>query len=143
MREKVAVGRQNRLSTLSFLSSPASKVVGVERFELPTSCSQSRRATRLRYTPTDGKEYCREESYLATYRWSNHLSSRILISLLRKKIREILPLKITLALSQEREWARKYSMAIMSLVKSNLNLPRRLKTGKSQVISDPHSRSCS
>ncbi len=28
------------------------KMVGVERFELPTSCSQSRRATRLRYTPT-------------------------------------------------------------------------------------------
>ncbi len=28
-----------------------SKLVGVERFELPTSCSQSRRATRLRYTP--------------------------------------------------------------------------------------------
>ena len=27
-------------------------VVGVERFELPTSCSQSKRATRLRYTPT-------------------------------------------------------------------------------------------
>ncbi len=27
-------------------------MVGVERFELPTSCSQSRRATRLRYTPT-------------------------------------------------------------------------------------------
>ena len=27
------------------------KLVGVERFELPTSCSQSRRATRLRYTP--------------------------------------------------------------------------------------------
>ena len=26
-------------------------VVGVKRFELPTSCSQSRRATRLRYTP--------------------------------------------------------------------------------------------
>ena len=26
-------------------------VVGVERFELPTSCSQSRRATKLRYTP--------------------------------------------------------------------------------------------
>src|SRR5690242_305182 len=26
-------------------------MVGVERFELPTSCSQSRRATRLRYTP--------------------------------------------------------------------------------------------
>jgi hypothetical protein len=29
----------------------ADKLVGVERFELPTSCSQSRRATRLRYTP--------------------------------------------------------------------------------------------
>ena len=29
------------------------KLVGVERFELPTSCTQSRRATRLRYTPTD------------------------------------------------------------------------------------------
>ena len=29
----------------------AEKLVGVERFELPTSCSQSRRATRLRYTP--------------------------------------------------------------------------------------------
>src|SRR5574340_233399 len=26
-------------------------LVGVERFELPTSCSQSKRATRLRYTP--------------------------------------------------------------------------------------------
>ncbi len=31
--------------------SVAGKLVGVERFELPTSCSQSRRATRLRYTP--------------------------------------------------------------------------------------------
>jgi hypothetical protein len=30
---------------------PLQGVVGVERFELPTSCSQSRRATRLRYTP--------------------------------------------------------------------------------------------
>ncbi len=27
------------------------KLVGVEGFEPPTSCSQSRRATRLRYTP--------------------------------------------------------------------------------------------
>ncbi len=26
-------------------------MVGVERFELPTSWSQTRRATRLRYTP--------------------------------------------------------------------------------------------
>ena len=30
-------------------------LVGVERFELPTSCSQSRRATRLRYTPISNK----------------------------------------------------------------------------------------
>ena len=29
----------------------AHKLVGVEGFEPPTSCSQSRRATRLRYTP--------------------------------------------------------------------------------------------
>src|SRR5690606_33454234 len=29
-------------------------MVGVEGFEPPTSCSQSRRATRLRYTPPDG-----------------------------------------------------------------------------------------
>ena len=29
------------------------KVVGVEGFEPPTSCSQSRRATRLRYTPLE------------------------------------------------------------------------------------------
>ena len=29
------------------------KLVGVERFELPTSCSQSRRATGLRYTPRE------------------------------------------------------------------------------------------
>jgi hypothetical protein len=28
-------------------------VVGVEGFEPPTSCSQSRRATKLRYTPID------------------------------------------------------------------------------------------
>src|SRR6185369_10657529 len=31
-------------------------LVGVERFELPTSCSQSRRATRLRYTPKIGRQ---------------------------------------------------------------------------------------
>src|SRR5690606_36280444 len=30
-----------------------SRMVGVEGFEPPTSCSQSRRATRLRYTPAD------------------------------------------------------------------------------------------
>ncbi len=29
------------------------RLVGVEGFEPPTFCSQSRRATRLRYTPED------------------------------------------------------------------------------------------
>ena len=34
-------------------------LVGVEGFEPPTSCSQSRRATRLRYTPmTDFEQGC-------------------------------------------------------------------------------------
>ena len=45
-----------RLSLLVPINGPATLrvlciLVGVERFELPTSCSQSRRATRLRYTP--------------------------------------------------------------------------------------------
>ena len=34
-----------------FAPSTATVLVGVEGFEPPTSCSQSRRATRLRYTP--------------------------------------------------------------------------------------------
>jgi hypothetical protein len=34
----------------------------VERFELPTSCSQSRRATRLRYTPKRQK-YSANEAF--------------------------------------------------------------------------------
>ena len=33
-------------------------LVGVERFELPTSWSQTRRATRLRYTPKSCEFYC-------------------------------------------------------------------------------------
>jgi hypothetical protein len=40
------------------------KVVGVEGFEPPTSCSQSRRATRLRYTPTtEGTALARRAVY--------------------------------------------------------------------------------
>ena len=39
------------LKTIAPTDPVAGKLVGVERFELPTSCSQSRRATRLRYTP--------------------------------------------------------------------------------------------
>ena len=41
---------------LRALKSNQKEVVGVERFELPTSCSQSRRATRLRYTPKRSNE---------------------------------------------------------------------------------------
>ena len=33
------------------------ELVGVERFELPTSWSQTRRATRLRYTPSGRVSY--------------------------------------------------------------------------------------
>src|SRR5687767_13521929 len=37
-------------------SQPGADLVGVERFELPTSSSQSWRATRLRYTPKIGRQ---------------------------------------------------------------------------------------
>ena len=36
----------------SILQGGPEELVGVERFELPTSWSQTRRATRLRYTPS-------------------------------------------------------------------------------------------
>jgi hypothetical protein len=40
------------------------RVVGVEGFEPPTSCSQSRRATRLRYTPeSDATPHARAKHY--------------------------------------------------------------------------------
>ncbi len=34
-----------------FVAEPPKKVVGTGRFELTTSCSQSRRSTRLSYVP--------------------------------------------------------------------------------------------
>src|SRR5689334_5392330 len=40
-----------RASMLFFRPSNSAGVVGAERFELPTLCSQSRCATRLRYAP--------------------------------------------------------------------------------------------
>src|SRR5205814_10413027 len=55
--EPVTSGLEGRCSIpmsygrLSIAEVPVLPVVGVERFELPTSCSQSKRATRLRYTP--------------------------------------------------------------------------------------------
>jgi hypothetical protein len=45
-------------------------MVGVERFELPTSCSQSRRATRLRYTPMK-----LDSSYLSAFQLTVNLSN--------------------------------------------------------------------
>ena len=42
------------------------QVVGVKRFELPTSCSQSRRATGLRYTPRESR-IIRKLSTLANF----------------------------------------------------------------------------
>jgi hypothetical protein len=58
--EPVTAGLEGRCSIPMSYGRPASKsrdlkptccLVGVERFELPTSCSQSKRATGLRYTP--------------------------------------------------------------------------------------------
>jgi hypothetical protein len=47
-----AANLQNKATLLNYTPLYVlEKLVGVERFELPTSCSQSRRATRLRYTP--------------------------------------------------------------------------------------------
>ena len=50
---RLSYGRKTRgYAPYSLMNETAiRKMVGVERFELPTSCSQSRRATRLRYTP--------------------------------------------------------------------------------------------
>lgn len=39
------------------------KVVGAEGFEPPTFCSQSRRATRLRYTPIDKSSFPDRENF--------------------------------------------------------------------------------
>ena len=50
---RLSYGRNKRASAIV--------MVGEERFELPTSCSQSRRATRLRYTPTEGPKLYRLE----------------------------------------------------------------------------------
>ena len=46
---QLSYGRSDRI--VAFQRMPGHVMVGVEGFEPPTSCSQSRRATRLRYTP--------------------------------------------------------------------------------------------
>ena len=50
-------------------------MVGVERFELPTLCSQSRCATRLRYTPRDW-EYSPRACFTATLCPAPHLRAK-------------------------------------------------------------------
>ena len=50
---QMSYGRPGHAHLSHFPLLPIRSVVGVERFELPTSCSQSKRATRLRYTPKD------------------------------------------------------------------------------------------
>ena len=47
---RLSYGRRYRETRPGYL-----EVVGVRGFEPPTSCSQSRRATGLRYTPTKGQ----------------------------------------------------------------------------------------
>ncbi len=49
--EPVTLGLEGRCSIRMSYRRILLRVVGVEGFEPPTSCSQSRRATRLRYTP--------------------------------------------------------------------------------------------
>ena len=50
---RLSYGHQTGLA----LNIRAKNLVGVERFELPTSWSQTRRATRLRYTPKKATLY--------------------------------------------------------------------------------------
>lgn len=40
------------------------KMVGAEGFEPPTSCTQNKRATKLRYAPTVAAEYKASEALL-------------------------------------------------------------------------------
>ena len=41
-------------------------MVGAVRFELTTSCTRNKRATRLRYAPTLGTRKCRVLAHIAT-----------------------------------------------------------------------------
>ncbi len=50
-QQKTARLRTGVVTRRPLSTSTERKVVGEEGFEPPTSCSQSRRATRLRYTP--------------------------------------------------------------------------------------------
>src|ERR1043165_2604484 len=55
-RESIACRRAHQNAAAEFYSSALTigeSVVGVRGFEPPTSCSQSKRATGLRYTPKD------------------------------------------------------------------------------------------
>ena len=50
----------NRLQIDPRVSNSVLMLVGAERFELPTPCSQNRCATRLRYAPTSPHPYSKE-----------------------------------------------------------------------------------
>src|SRR6185312_2891513 len=56
---------------------PGQTMVGVERFELPTSCSQSRRATRLRHTPRNPKKGRNDTPFSARRRRGRYSRDRI------------------------------------------------------------------
>ena len=57
------------------------KLVGVEGFEPPTFCSQSRRATRLRYTPIKNQESYRKRISLSTNLFANNRKNSFSIDL--------------------------------------------------------------
>src|SRR5437660_6644586 len=44
-------------------------MVGAVRFELTTSCTRNKRATRLRYAPNQGGKLCRRVGLLATLKY--------------------------------------------------------------------------
>ncbi len=57
---QLSYGQFDLLRATINYSGPDSPVVGAEGFEPPTSCSQSKRATGLRYAPKD-RELCLNE----------------------------------------------------------------------------------
>lgn len=57
-------------SNRAYPKSIGRKLVGVERFELPTSWSQTRRATKLRYTPVERRNM--RLALRASHLWSDY-----------------------------------------------------------------------
>src|SRR5690554_5016379 len=110
-------------------------MVGVERFELPTSCSQSRRATRLRYTPLT-EQQVPQQSWRAYYRRLRHPSTRFLknlrITLIQKtacpgksSLREA-----TLAFTPKHETMRGLTSPLFMPNRQDGNMSAKLINGK-------------